>query len=256
MHLTMKNPPTLFIFVLTLLLFSTMPLHAQTKKPALLFDIHLGGGVSAADLNDRYGNHMCVGIGTSYQLKNNHQSFGVNYSYFFGTKVKEDVLKPFRTSEEGLLIGADFLLAEIKLKERGYYFQMHYGGLIPFKNDRVTHGFKWQLGIGFLSHKIRIQDDARAVRQFNSEFNKGLDRLTNGVAFIPFLGYEYQQKNGRICFYGGFEPILGLTSSKRTWNYDTNNSEHKKERLDVLINFKVGWKLPLSTHQESQAIEY
>ena len=104
-----------------------------TTKPSsgILFSTQFSLGRPYGDLANRYGRQICVGGNLEYQPNWNFLNFGFGYSYFFGSKVKEDVLAPFRTPNYGLIIGADNALAEMKLGERGHILKIYLGGIIP-----------------------------------------------------------------------------------------------------------------------------
>jgi hypothetical protein len=244
------------IVFLSVFIFQKTILKSQ-ESPVLLPEFSYGYGIPGGDLKDRFDTHLCLGLGLTYQPAKSHFNIGARFSYFFGSDVKEDVLTPFRTSYAGLLIGVDQYMAEFKLKERGFIFQLHTGGLIPvFSQSHARQSLKWQLGVGFIEHYIRFVDDARALTQFNDDYLKGLDRLCSGVAVSPFVGYEYISRKGWLSFYTGFETVFGFTQSRRSLNYDTNKSDLGIAREDILMNFKFGLYLPFFLNEDSAKIEY
>lgn len=245
-----------FLLLLTLFIFQWLHLKSQ-ESAVLLPEFSYSLGIPLADLEKRFGSHLCLGIGITYQPAKNHFNFGGRFSYFLGSEVKEDVLQPFRSSFEGLLLGSDNFLAEMKLKERGFIIQLNTGGLIPiFSQSKARQSFKWQMGVGYLQHSIRFVDEARALTQFNTEYLEGLDRMSNGWAIIPFVGYEFLSRKGWLSFYTGIEPVLAFTKNKRSLNYDTNQSELDISRFDMLLNFKVGLYLPFYLNSDYEKIEY
>jgi hypothetical protein len=227
------------------------------ESAVLLPEFTYSYGIPGGDLSDRFGTHLCLGVGVTYQPAKNHFNFGTRFNYFFGSEVKEDVLKPFRTGFDGLIIGRDNYLADLTLKERGFYIQVHTGGLIPvFSQEKIRQSIKWQFGLGFIQHNIRFEDDARALSQFTDEYKEGLDRMSNGWAIIPFIGYEYLSREGWLSFYTGIEPVFGFTKNRRSLNYDTNESELGISRTDIMINFKFGLYLPLYIFRDPANLEY
>lgn len=229
---------------------------AQEKK-AILLDFNYGMGIPIKDLSERFGNHLVLGGGLTYQPARNWLLFGAKFSYFFGSQVDENVLQPFQTSYEGLLIGSDQYLSEFKLRERGYFMQLYFGGLIPIGNqEKARQSLKLHLGAGFIQHHIRFVDDARALNQFTTDYLQGLDRLCNGFALIPFIGYEYISRKNWLSFYSGIEPVFGFTKNQRNLNYDTNQSAFGINRNDFLINFKMGIYLPFYLGNSGEEIEY
>ncbi|HRG69519.1 MAG: hypothetical protein JNL65_13225 [Saprospiraceae bacterium] len=237
-------------------LFQSGLMMAQEKQ-VLLLDFNYGFGFPMQDLANRFGNHLVLGAGLSYQGASNWINFGTKFSYFFGNQLDENVLKPFQTSYEGLLIGADQYLSEMKLRERGYFMQAFFGGLIPIGSQaNARQSLKWQMGAGFIQHHIRFVDDARALNQFTTDYLQGLDRLSNGFAIIPFIGYEYISRKNWLSFYTGVEPVFGFTQNQRKLNYDTNQSEFGINRKDFLVNFKMGIYLPFYLGNKGEEIEY
>jgi hypothetical protein len=234
------------------------PLYSQLQNnPVILAEFSYGAGFPMADLKTRFGTQLNVAAGLSYQPSHSHFRLGVRFNYFFGSEVKEDVLAPFRTDFGGLIIGSDQFLAEMKLKERGFVAQFYSGGLLPvFSQDNARQSISWQLGFGFIQHYIRFVDDARALTQFNTNYLKGLDRLSNGFALIPFIGYEYLSRKGWLSFYGGIETVIGFTENRRSLNYDTNMSELDIPRTDIMLNAKIGLYLPFYIITSPESIEY
>ncbi len=214
-------------------------------------------GIPAGDLSDRFGSHLGVGASLGFQPAGSHICLGVGGSYFFGNTVKQDVLSPFRTSFNGQLIGSDQYLAELKLRERGFLVQAYTGLLLAlFSQDQVQRGLRVQLGIGYLEHKIRFVDDARALPQFTNDFKKGLDRYSNGFACIPSLSYESLSRRGRLSYALGLEAIVGFTENRRSVNYDTGLSDLGISRTDILVNLKIALFLPFYNSDHPEEIEY
>ncbi len=226
-----------------------------STKSGIFFDAFFGLGNSFGDLKDRFGKHQSLGAGICY-MPNKGFDFGIKLNYFFGSTVKEDVLAPYRT-DFGHLIGIDGYLSDILLRERGLFTYVYLGDLIPLGNQEIMqHGLKVLLGIGYMEHKIRIQDDSRAVVQLQSDFGKGLDRLSNGLAGVTFVGYEFKSRNGKINFYTGLECAWGFTKNLRKWNYDTQSSDSNIRRNDILVQYKIAWYLPFFFGRHADAIEY
>ncbi len=220
-------------------------------------EFHYKMGTPSGDLSKRYGQHLGIGGSLGFQPFNNSLCFGVGASYFFGNTLKEDVLTPFRTSFNGQLIGSDQYLAELKLRERALLIQGFVSLLLPlFSQEHVQQGLRFQLGAGYLEHKIRFVDDARALPQFTSDFKKGLDRLCNGIALIPSISYESLSRKGRLSYAAGIEALFGFTESRRSLNYDTGLSDLGIARNDIMINLKIAIFLPFYNSAQPEEIEY
>lgn len=246
----------LFLFVLS----GMICLYGQTlnkySRKGIFLDLSLAAGQPMGELSERFGLHQSIGGGISYQPSKG-LDIGLKYQFIFGNKVKEDVLFPYRT-DFGQIIGVDNLLTTVNLRERGTIAYIYTGILFPVGNQtRYRHGIKCNLGLGFMEHRIRIQDDSRSAEQFYAtDLGRGLDRLSNGFCSSVFLGYELKSFNGRINLYSGFEIIGGWTQNRRAWNYDTAVSEKGIQRQDFLVQFKVGWYLPFFFDKHAEYIEY
>lgn len=231
--------------------------HAAKGNDAIFLEINLGYGSAVGGLQDRFGPHQSVGLGLSYEPARYHFPIGFKWSYLFGTSVKEDILLPYRTSDLGQLIGEDGFQTDVQLRQRAFNLHLFTGGIFPIGTQKnAKHGLKWSLGIGFLQHRIRIQDDSRSASQINKAFSEGHDRLTNGVSLTGFLGYEFRSHSGKINFYTGIEPIWGFTQSRRSYNYDTMISEKGIGRDDVYLQFKIGWYLPFFLGNYGDKFDY
>ena len=81
-----------------------------------LVEFGYGFQLGMADFNDRYGSHGKL-EGTVLK-KMGSWELGPSYEYYFGSTVKEDVLRPLRTPE-GDLIGGDHQLTQVDFRLRG-----------------------------------------------------------------------------------------------------------------------------------------
>lgn len=220
------------------------PVYAQ-QRPVVLAEFNYAMGVPGGDLAQRFGSHLAIGGGVGFHPGKRKFHLGMRGSVFFGQTVKEDVIAPFRTSQYGLLIGADQLLAEMKLRERAWLLCLSGGGLIALRESPSSHAqLKWQLGLGFIEHSIRFVDDASALPQFDENLIQGLDRLSNGLAVVPAVGFEHLSKSGGFSYYAGVETILGFTRNQRSYHYDLGISELGKSRLDLMWQLRIALYLP------------
>src|SRR5690606_10623621 len=120
-------------------------------------------------------------------------------------KVKEDVLAGIR-GPDGLLISNDRSVADIQLRERGFYVGGHLGKLFRLSDFNPKTGIRLTVGAGVLQHQIRLQEEVNvSVSAISGDYKKGYDRLSNGLALNQFIGYQHFSLNRRINFYAGFE---------------------------------------------------
>ena len=143
-----------------------------------------------------------------------------------------------------MVIGSDGYLGDIRIYERGYYGTFSIGRLFPVRKPNPNCGFFLQAGVGFMQHKIRIEDKKNAVPALDGAYKKGYDHLTNGLCLREFAGYLYTGNHRLVNFFGGLEMVQGFTKNRRDYNFNTGQSE-TKNRLDLLFGLRVGWIMPL-----------
>lgn len=199
---------------------------------------HIAGG----DIAKRFGNNSALGGTFSVKLKN-QWTFSADGQFIFGNKIKEDdILKGISTSDNKI-IAVDGGYADVRLYERGYHFSLNFGRIFTFKKPNPNSGIWITAGVGFLQHKIRIENSGNNVPELTKAYAKGYDRLTNGFELREFIGYLYFGRKKLINFYAGFEFIQGFTQNRRDYNFDTKTHD-SQNRLDLLNGFRVGWILP------------
>lgn len=236
------------LFLLTLacwILVSRLPAQSAVlnQGDALLLTFSYGFQSPGGDLIDRFGNNSALGLGVEWITEESNWIFGLQGQFLFGNNVNEDVLAPLRT-DEGFLIGNDRRPADLQLRQRGWYVGGEVGKILSLSDVNPRLGIRVSLGAGVLQHKIRIQEDPeRSVPQTLGDYEKGYDRLSNGIAFKQFIGYQQLSLNRRINVIAGVEIIEAFTQSRRDFNFDTRSADTEM-RLDLLFGFRVGVILP------------
>ncbi|MCB0571004.1 MAG: hypothetical protein KDC66_14620 [Phaeodactylibacter sp.] len=240
----MRNITLILLLLLPLLAGAQSNDNALNKGHALLIHLSYGGHSPGGDLAKRFGSAFGVGTGFDFITSESNWIAGLDFSYYFGSNVKEDVLASLRTPE-GFVIGNNRTYSDIRLRMRGFYAGGHIGKLFGLGFANPRSGIRLTLGAGLLQHKVRIQDDPQsAVPQLSGDYKKGYDRLANGLAFTEFIGYQVLSIDGRINFYAGLEFTQGLAMSRRDYDFDTRTKDETK-RLDLLYGLKAGWILPI-----------
>ena len=120
-----------------------------------------GANLPKADLGDRFGFISSVGAHLEYNTKNNWL-YRINSSFYFGSNVKEDVLSNLRTSD-GVIIGNNKAFAHVFMRSRMLSVSGSVGKLFPFKESLPKTGLFFNAGVGFLGHKVRVQDDSQSL---------------------------------------------------------------------------------------------
>ena len=212
----------------------------RNKGKAILVNLGIGYAIPGGDLSTRFGNAYNVGLGLDF-LSANNWIVGVESFFMFGTLLKEDPLAILRLPD-GSIIGKNTLLAETYLRERGLYTGLRIGRL--FVTERRRSGLRITLGGGSLRHWIRVQDDSQSVAQITGDYKKGYDRLTGGMAFNQFIGWQHLGKNRRSNWIIGFEFNQAFTNTLRDWDFSLQRKLDER-RTDLQFGFRAAWTLPL-----------
>lgn len=236
----------LFLLIFVLLYNSELSAQASNNEPkgVILSKFTYGAQVPAGTLKERFGTNFIAGGGIDWQWGPKNWVLGLDAQYIFGNRVKEDPLVGLRT-KEGNIIGNDREVADIPMRERGFYVGLTAGRVFPANSKQSSRaGWRVNFGLGMLQHKIRIQDDPqRSVVQLTDVYKKGYDRLSNGLALQQYFGYQAMSKDRRSNFMAGFEFMQGFTQSRRSFDFATQGRDGKK-RIDLLLGIRLGWILP------------
>ncbi len=208
-----------------------------------MFKVNYTFQIPGGDMADRFGVNSVVGA--SFMVKDRRGwLYGADGFFMFGSDVKEDdILDPISTPNQNLLdVNGEF--ADLRLLQRGWGFSAKFGKIIPTPLGNPNSGIKLMGGVGFLQHKIRIQNSGAGAPQIQGEYIKGYDRLSNGLMLSEFIGYQFLGNKRLINFYAGFEFQQAFTQNRRSFNFD-QKMQDTTERLDLLYGVRVGWIVPL-----------
>lgn len=195
------------------------------------------------NLADRY--YSSSGIGGTFLLKTaKNWAFGVEGTFLFRDSVKETTIFDSITTSSGYLIDGNGTLADVRLLERGFYLGSKIGKLFPVWGPNPNSGILFCGGLGFLQHKIRIENPGNVTPQIKDEYKKGYDRLCNGLAANESVGYLYMGNSRLVSFYAGLEFYQGWTQSRRSYDFDKMSKDETK-RFDSMWGIKVSWVIPL-----------
>ena len=144
-------------------------------------------------------------------------------------------------------------IAALVVFPRGFSSNLTIGKILPIFNVNNNSGIFIHGGVGFLLHKMKIETNEQVVPQLELDYKKGYDRLTTGINFHQFLGYNFMSSTGGYHFYGGFYAQQGLTKNRRDLFYDRPDEEVSKDtRLDVQMGLKLGWVIPIYKRQPKE----
>ena len=207
-----------------------------------LISANYSAELTGADLADRFGTSHFLGPSFSTKTSNNWK-VTAGFGLLFGSNVKEDPLAKI-AADNGNIINGNGTFEPIRYQQRGFRTTARVGKVLPVFGPNPNSGILVQAGGGFIQHKIRYNTESRAVFQLDDEYEKGYDRLTNGIAFTQSLGYINLSNNKLINFRIAFQVTEALTKNRRSWNFDEMRKADE-QRLDLLYGVRITWSWPI-----------
>jgi hypothetical protein len=250
----MKN----LFFLLFLSTCSSLMAQRNLPKNFNAFNINasFGAQMPAGDFAARFANSLGLGGGVEYVKIPSGWSYSLQVQYLFGQNVREDVLAKIRTTD-GNIIGETNAYADVGLHLRGLYTGASVGKILKLHdNGNRFGGIRLALGVGWLNHHIRIQDNSQgSVPHLDVQYAKGYDRYTSGIALTQLVGYQIVSRDRTFNFFAGLEFTEGFTRNRRGFNFDTMLRDDLK-RHDILYGVRVGWSIALFTNVNAAELEY
>lgn len=238
-----------FVFIIGLFLWCNLEGYGQTsKKDSAIFlpflDFSYGLMMPGGDMANRFGLTSEIGIAGYIKTKKN-LLFGLDWNYLIGNDVREvSFADAFRDSQGGIM-GNNGLYSEVIFSQRGFTMSGKFGAILPLLSANANSGVMIIGGIGFIQHRIKIEDKFKEVPLLSGEgYYPGYDRLSNGMMFTEFVGYRFLSDRRLINIFGGFEFSQGLTKNRREINFDTGVKD-TNSRLDILMGIRLGFSLLL-----------
>ena len=244
------NKKLYILSILTLLIFNNgFSQKKASEKPDIKKNVI---GISATyayqipggDLANRFGDNSSIGGAVWFKHKTNW-IIGAEFTYSFGQNMKEEAYSIFDNikTSDGNITDKYGQASVILLSERGFYAGVKLGRVIPISKRNLNSGILLTFGLGILQHKIDIQNDGNVTPQIVGDYEKGYDKLTNGLALQQFVGYMYVGKSRLANFYAGMEFTQAFTQSRRDFDFTLMRKDDTK-RLDLLSSIRVGWVIP------------
>lgn len=235
-----------FLIIITFLFAIPKPAISQINMDSAMalpfVKLNFGIYTPANDFAERFGTTNAIGGEIGYKTASNWQ-FGLKVEGNFGSKIKEPSILQSLTNERGDVVTADGVITGIIQEQRGYNFHVYGGKLFNFNGKNKNSGLLITAGVGFLQHRVNLDYRDGEVLQLTKEMEKGYDRLSNGISFNQFIGYQYFGKTRLINFFVGIEGIQAITQNRRGYNYDLQQ-EDNETRTDALYGIKFGWVIP------------
>jgi hypothetical protein len=202
--------------------------------PSIAFEIPGG------NLAQRFGDNFNLGGSFEYKSKTNW-IIGIDGDFIFGNDIRQSNVFDSISTNQGYIIGTGGTYADIRTYERGYQINFKVGKVIPaWHPPNPNSGLLFTGGVGFLQHKIRIENPSNDAPQLSGLYIEGYDERTNGIAFTEFAGYQFLSNRNITNFFAGFEFVQAFTQERRTYNFNTMSADNSK-RFDTLSGIRAGW---------------
>lgn len=206
-------------------------------------DINYSFQIPSADLANRFGFFHGVGMGFHYKTKSNLE-FGAEGIFLFGNQIRERTLINNLLTTESTVLDRDGNAADLLVSLRGWQIRANAGKVIPLGNPNDNSGVLIRVGVGLLQHKMRVEDRQVNTPQLAWPYQRGYDRLTNGLLLSQLIGYQLFSNNKLINFYAGVELNEAFTQNRRPYNF-SEKREDNEPRFDASVGFRVGWMILL-----------
>ncbi len=237
-----------FIFSLVLLFLALNTANAQKAKAdsarsSFIIYASYAYQIPGGDMASQYGNNSTIGPGFFYKTDKNWM-WTAEMNFIFGSDVKntESIIDAINT-EDGYVIGIDGIYANVRPMERGFTLFAEVGKIIPAFNMNANSGLFFNVGLGYIQHKIRWDVENNNAPQLDEDYKKGYDRFTEGIAFTQSVGLFYLGNEGLWNFKVNAEVVESFTTMKR-YNFDTMGGD-TKGKVDLFYGLKVAWLIPL-----------
>lgn len=234
--------------ILSILLFPiAFVLNAQNIRDttilAPVISVSYAGQVPLLDLADHFGLNSNIGVNGGVKLSSNWQ-IDLEGTFFFSKNVKIGTLLDPIVTEDRQIIASDGGPANVEVYERGLTGCVNLGKVFPVIGPNPNSGLIGKFGIGFMRHKIRIENQHYIVPQLSDENVVYFDRLTFGLMTKQYFGYQHLGNNNLTNFHFGIEFIQGFTRGMRDYQIDIEGP-YTDNRLDFMIGIRVGWIFPV-----------
>ncbi|MEP7263787.1 MAG: hypothetical protein ABI772_04790 [Bacteroidota bacterium] len=195
------------------------------------------------DMADRFGANSSASMDVFYKRKNGWM-VGIQGTFLFGSKVKQENLFSNLINSQGQVIATDGKYSDIRAFERGYTIILSAGRLFNFKKPNPNTGIAVTMGAGYMQHKIRIEDKLNLTPSLQGEYVKGYDHLASGLCLRQSASYIYVGNRRLVNFFITAEVIEGFTKGRRSFDFDLEIPD-TGNRIDILAGLRLGWILPL-----------
>ncbi|MAX68080.1 MAG: hypothetical protein CMP60_00045 [Flavobacteriales bacterium] len=240
-------------FRVLILCFSFLNVFSQDKKitnfNSKIIQSNYTFQVPINELVTDFGTNSALGL--AYLNNQNDFLLGLDINFMFGNNVKNDSLLQTISTEEGWLINTSGELETILHYERGWNSHILFGKSFRYDEKHLT-GVYVYVGIGYLQHKIRLENNRTDLPQIDKDYIKGYDKFTNGISTKLCVEYMYFSKENSVKFNIGIELINAFTKNRRPYDFAAMEEYDNNLRIDQLIGIKFGIIIPINRNNEQK----
>jgi len=198
----------------------------------------VGGNIA-----ETFGDNSTIGGGFFVKTKKN-LLLSADVNYLFGSNVKDEAqILDMVLNSQGYIIDGNGTYALYTLYERGYTINFRIGKIFDVISPNPNSGLMIMGGVGYLTHRLIIDNQHRTAPQISGDYAKGYDRLTSGINITEFIGYFFMGNDKLLNFYGGFEFMQGFTKSRRDYIFDLQKKD-SESKIDLFYGIRIGWMIP------------
>lgn len=212
-------------------------------RKGFLLGVNSNFDMPGGDLKDRFGNGYRIGASMHYKTKSNWL-FGLKFDFTNGDQIREDSLFSGIKDNVGTFINQDGQRLGINTYRRGIMTGLEVGYIYNTSKKISDNGIMFITGLGFMQHKILINDKGESILSLRGNYRKGYDRLANGIYLEQYVGYLFLSNNGLVNFHVGLDVAVGFTQGRRDFLFDVRRPGNEK-RTDILFGIRGGWYLPM-----------
>ena len=231
--------------------------YVDTAAPMIFLDAHLAYHFPMGDLRNYFKNNFAVGPGFTFKSKSNW-TVGFHFDYMFSANLRDSAyFNGTLANDNGIVIDGNGLVSQGGITAEGRYWSLmaDFGKIIPV--DRWKNSGIWlRMGIGYFSHKIRLDDVSKQYPQLDDDYTKGYDRRSGGFALNQFIGYQFIRKNRMLNFFVGIEFHEMWTKPNRNYIFFEGPTANMPYKFSGLIGFKAGWNIPLYEKKTTTTFYY
>ena len=234
---------TVFFFIFT------NTLNAQENKQSA-FSVNYNYQFAFGNISKTFGNNSSVGACYFFETTKNYL-FGIEGSYMFGNKIKDESIFDGISSSDGGVIGGNGQYANINLMEIGFNTYL-LAGFCFHNSEKNLSGVYLSQGIGYLQHKIFIDTKNQNIPQLNENMKKGYDRFSNGISTKFSIDYKFYHEIGMFQISSGLNYTIAYTKIQRNYDFANNLKYPNKMNWDNFLGLKFEVIIPINRKNDEQ----